>query len=94
MFLVIRRQAGPQFDRSRPLEEQSGWDEHARYMDELVEQGAIVLGGPIGTEGRVALAIEAPSEGDVDALLARDSWSGSHLVTETLEPWTLRLDGR
>jgi hypothetical protein len=94
MFLVIRRQSGPQFDRSRPLEEQSGWTEHADYMDELVESGVIVLGGPVGTDDRVALAIEAPSEEDVDAALARDSWSGSHLETESIEPWTLRLDGR
>jgi hypothetical protein len=94
MFLVIRRQSGPRFDRSLPLEQQSGWDEHARYMDELVEQGFIVLGGPIAGDGRVALAIEARSEAQVHATLERDSWSGSHLVTESVEPWTVRLDGR
>jgi hypothetical protein len=94
MFLVIRRQSGPQFDQSRPLEEQSGWDEHADYMDELVDSGVIVLGGPVGTDFRVALAIEAPSEEHVTEVLARDSWSGSHLETESIEPWTVRLDGR
>ena len=44
MFLVVLRQSGPEFDRSRPLEEQSGWSEHAAYMDGLVDDGFIVLG--------------------------------------------------
>ena len=38
MFLVVLRQSGPEFDRSRPLEEQSEWEAHAAFMDELVEE--------------------------------------------------------
>ena len=56
MFLVVLRQSGPDFDRSRPLEEQSGWAEHAAYMDGLVDDGFLVLGGPLGGEGHVAHA--------------------------------------
>ena len=44
MFLVRLRQAGPEFDHSRPLEQQSGWEEHAAFMDGLVADGHIVLG--------------------------------------------------
>ena len=47
MFHVILRQAGPEFDPALPLEQQTGWDEHAAYMDSLVEAGHIVLGGPL-----------------------------------------------
>jgi hypothetical protein len=38
--------------------------------------------------------VEAESEADVRATLARDPWSGSHLVVDAVEPWTIRLDGR
>ena len=62
-------------------------------MDDLVDAGFIVLGGPL-TDGRVAHAIQAESEAAVRATLARDPWSGSHLVVDTIEPWTIRLDGR
>jgi uncharacterized protein YciI len=93
MFLVIVRQSGPAFDPSRRLGAQSGWDEHAAFMDDLVDAGFIVLGGPL-TDGRVAHAIQAESEAAVRATLARDPWSGSHLVVDTIEPWTIRLDGR
>jgi hypothetical protein len=30
----------------------------------------------------------------VRATLARDPWSGTHLVVASIEPWTIRLDGR
>ena len=91
MFLVIVRQAGPEWDASKPLEGQSGWEAHATYMDDLVDAGFIVLGGPLADDGRVAHAIEADSQDSVRATLARDPWSGSHLVIDTITPWTIRL---
>jgi hypothetical protein len=94
MFLVVVRQSGPEFDRSRPLEEQSGWAEHATFMDGLVDAGFIVLGGPLAGDGRVAHAVEAESEDAIRATLARDPWSETHLRIDTIEPWTIRLDAR
>ena len=94
MFLVIRRRSGPEYDHARPVEEQSGWVEHAAFMDGLVDAGFVVLGGPLADEHRVALAIEAESVDAVDTMLDRDPWTGSHLVTDAVEPWTIRLDGR
>jgi uncharacterized protein YciI len=94
MFLVILRQSGPEWDGSRPMEEQSGWAEHAAYMDDLVDAGFIVLGGPLASDRRVAHAVEAQSEDAVRATWGRDPWSETHLVVDTIEPWTIRLDGR
>jgi uncharacterized protein YciI len=93
-FLVMVRRAGPQWDRSRPMEEQSDWDAHARFMDGLVDAGFIVLGGPLADEERVAHVVEAESEHAVRATLARDPWSETHLLIDSVEPWTLRLDAR
>jgi uncharacterized protein YciI len=94
MFLVVLRQSGPEFDRSRPLEEQSDWDAHASYMDELVDAGFIVLGGPLADEGRVAHAVEAESQDAIRAAFARDPWSETHLRVDSIEPWTIRLEAR
>jgi hypothetical protein len=49
MFAVRLKRGGP-WDWSRDLREQDGWDEHARFMDALVDEGFIVLGGPLGGE--------------------------------------------
>ena len=94
MFLVVVVRAGPEWDPSLPLEQQSGWDEHASFMDGLVDAGFIVLGGPLADEHRVAHAVEAESEEAIRATLARDPWSGTHLVIDTIDPWTIRLDAR
>jgi uncharacterized protein YciI len=94
MFLVVLRQSGPEFDRSRPLEEQSEWEAHAAFMDELVDAGFLVLGGPLAGDGRVAHAVEAESQDAVRAAFARDPWSESHLQVDSIEPWTIRLDSR
>ena len=94
MFLVMLRRSGPEWDASLPLEEQSGWEAHAAFMDGLVEEGVIVLGGPLSDEHRVAHAVEAESEDAVRATLARDPRSRGHLVVDTIDPWTIRLDGR
>jgi|SRR5829696_4364268 len=94
MFLVVLVRSGPEWDASRPLEDQSGWDEHAAFMDGLVDAGFIVLGGPLADELRVAHAVDAESEEAVRATLARDPWSGTHLRVGSIDPWTIRLDAR
>jgi hypothetical protein len=93
MFLVRLRQAGPEFDHAKPLEQQSGWTEHATFMDGLVEDGHIVLGGTL-PNGHTAHAFQAASEEELRAIWARDPWYESHLVLESVEPWDIRLDGR
>lgn len=94
MFLMVLRRTGPQWHKSRSFEEQSQWLEHAAFMDSLVDQGFVVLGGPLADEERVVLAIEADSEDDVRATLAGDPWSDTHLVIDSIDGWTIRLDGR
>ena len=94
MFLVLLRRSGPQWDPSRPMEKQSDWDAHAAFMDGLVDAGFIVLGGPLADEHRVVHAVEAESEEAIRATLSRDPWSETHLRIDSIEPWTIRLDGR
>jgi hypothetical protein len=89
-FLVIRTQTGPAWDASKPMEEQTLWREHAGYMDELTERGFFLFGGPT-VAFRVPFAVSAPDEETLRAELARDPWHESHLVIESIEPWTIRL---
>ena len=94
IFHVVVHRSGPEWDSSKPLEEQSGWPEHASFMNGLVDDGFIVLGGPLADEFRVVHVVEAESEAAVRERLAGDPWAGSHLVVDAVEPWTLRLDSR
>ena len=94
MFLVTVLRSGPEWDPALPLEGQSGWDEHAAFMDGLVDDGFLVLGGPLADEQRVVHAGGGGLARGVRETLARDPWSGTHLEVDSVEPWTIRLDGR
>src|SRR3954468_11739583 len=93
-YFVVLRRVGPDWDAARPMEQQAGWQAHADFMDALVKRGFVVLGGPLADEERGVLAIEADTVDSVRETLAADPWSGSHLVVDAVEPWTIRLDAR
>jgi len=90
IFLVIRRQDGPEWDPAKPMEAQTLWREHADYMDALTESGFFLFGGP-SRSPRVPFAVSADAEDELRAELARDPWHESHLVVESVERWTIRL---
>ena len=94
MFFVVIRRRGAEWNPQLPMELQSEWPEHAAYMDQLVNAGIVVLGGPLADEERVVLAIDADSEEAIRGMLAEDPWNGSHLVIDSIDEWTIRLDGR
>jgi hypothetical protein len=79
---------------AQPLEHQSGWDEHASFMEGLVEAGFVLLGGPLADEHRVVLIFDAASEDEVRCVLGQDPWSESILTIESIDGWTIRLDAR
>jgi hypothetical protein len=91
-FAVRLEHAGP-WNFAKGLREQEGWDEHAAFMDDLVGQGFIVLGGPL-SEREILHAIRADSEREVRDRLAQDNWAANGMLTITsIEPWTVLLDG-
>jgi uncharacterized protein YciI len=91
-FLVFRGK-GPSWDRSKGRREQKGWDEHAAFMDGLVKDGLVVMGGPIGDgEGEDTLqVVEAESEEAVRERINDDPWGEDMLVTKSVEPWQVWL---
>jgi hypothetical protein len=90
--VTVEHTAG--WDDSRSLREQDGWDEHAAFMDALVDDGFIVLGGPIGDGSRVLHAVFADDPEVIRARLEADPWNGSLLRIASIEPWTILLDAR
>jgi hypothetical protein len=93
-YFVVMREQGPAWDGTRGIRQQQGWDEHAAFMDALVDDGFVVLGGPLGDGHRALLVVEATDEGAVRASLEPDPWTSAHLLEiGMLEPWTVWMDG-
>lgn len=93
-FLVQLRRSGPQWDPASPLREQPRFADHAAFIDRLVEERVILVGGPLADEERVVYLVRADSEEEARArAVDADPWSGTHLVLEAIDGWTLLLDG-
>jgi uncharacterized protein YciI len=93
MYFLVKRAHGVAWDPTRLRREQRGWDEHAAFMDDLLDGGFVMLGGPVGEgDGDYALlVVEAESAAEVRARLAEDPWGEEMLATESVEPWTIFL---
>jgi hypothetical protein len=95
VYFSVRLIRGGPWDFAKDLREQDGWEEHARFMDALVDDGFIVLGGPLQGDREILHAICAESEEEVRTRLAADNWArDGRLTISSIEAWTILLDGR
>lgn len=89
---AVRVERGGPWDWSRDLREQDGWDEHARFMNGLVADGLILLGGPLEGDREVLHVVSASSEDEIRAAFAEDNWARNGMLTITsIEHWTILL---
>lgn len=91
LFAVIRTR-GPCWNDGAPLEGQEDWRGHADFMNALVTDGFVVLGGPLTGTRDVLLIVRAESQQQVEARLAADCWTVKDLLrTREITQWELRL---
>jgi hypothetical protein len=94
-YFALTLTHGPGWDAARPIREQPAWDEHAAFMDGLVNDGFIVVGGPLGNGDRTLHLVAADGPSQIEARLARDPWATMQLLEiGSIEPWALWLDSR
>jgi uncharacterized protein YciI len=93
-FVVISS-AGQKRDHSKSTREQPLWDEHAAFIDELVADGFILMGGPFVEEGGSMLIVNADDEGEVQEKLKGDPWmKHGVLKLESIKRWQIFIDVR
>jgi hypothetical protein len=89
---VVRRARGGPWDWSKDMREQVDFDEHARFMDGLVEERVVVLGGPLEGDREVIEIWWADSEEAIRARLAEDVWAKNGMLgVVSIERWTILL---
>ncbi|MBO0807227.1 MAG: hypothetical protein J2P32_02860 [Actinobacteria bacterium] len=92
---AVRLVHGPGWDPARPIRDQHSWHEHAAFMDRLVDDGFIILGGPVGDGEETLHVAEAADESEIRARLAEDPWALAGLLRiGSIERWALWLDSR
>jgi len=91
LFAVIRSR-GPAWNDSLPLDDQVEWTAHAAFMNGLLEEGVIALGGPLEGTPDVLLVMRATDAAEIAERLAADPWTRNGLlIVKQICPWWLRL---
>jgi uncharacterized protein YciI len=86
---------GPNWDEHLEIRQQQSWNEHADFMDGLVREGFILLGGPVGDNRQTLHVVEAVDEDEVRRRMSDDPWSHIQLLeVGEIRPWSLWLDMR
>jgi uncharacterized protein YciI len=94
VFLAISS-AGPNRDFSKGTREQPLWDEHAKFIDQLVDKGFILMGGPLEDEGGALLILNAQDGNEVREKLKNDPWTiHGILKLESVKRWEIFIDNR
>ena len=84
--------AGPKRDLSKGSREQAFWDDHAAFIDGLVEAGLIRLGGPF-EDGGAMLVVRADSENAVREMLNSDPWYANDILQlASIRRWEIFID--
>lgn len=92
---MILSSAGPNRDPAKGAREQRYWDEHAAFIDGLVEEGFILLGGPLSDEGGAVLVVYAEDEREVREKLKVDPWYVNGILRlESVKRWEIFIDER
>ena len=93
-FVVISS-AGPSRDLSKGTREQPFWDEYAEFIDQLVAEGFIFMGGPLLDEGGSLLIFNAEDENEVREKMKSDPrLKHGILKQESIKRWQIFIDER
>ena len=92
-YHLVTLAKGPAWDHSRSVRTQAGWDARTPFMDALVDEGIVVLDGPVDSaDGDAAvLVVDVDDEPTIRARLAADPWSDTVLTVKRVEPWSIWL---
>jgi uncharacterized protein YciI len=96
---VVVSSVGPNRDQSKGVREQPFWDDHAAFIDQLVDDGFILMGGPLldrdGLPQGALLIVKAQDENEVTEKLKDDPWYEQGILKlESVKRWEIFIDVR
>ena len=92
--VVLRLAPGPTWKSGLP-EEQPGWEAHAEFIDDLIERGVFIMGGPYaGKLGSMSLW-EGMNAAEVRDVMRDDPFVRNGVFEiEDVADWTVYVDTR
>jgi uncharacterized protein YciI len=92
--VVLRIRPGPAWTRGLP-EEQPGWDAHAEFIDDLIERGVFIMGGPYADRLGSMSLWEGVNANEVRRVMESDPFVLNGVFEiEDVADWTVYVDTR
>lgn len=93
--IMVRWKFGPAWVERRSVRDQPFWMEHAAFMDEIFDDGKVVLGGPFADGTGSMVIFQGLAQEEVASLIAKDPFvTQGVFVLGELKQWELFLDAR
>jgi uncharacterized protein len=90
--LVVRFRAGPTWS-SGSVREQPDWDAHAEYVDDLIERGIFVMGGPFADDSGSQSLLEGIDVEEATRILQEDPFMKNGVFElDEIRQWTIFVD--
>ena len=90
--VVVVWRAGPAW-KSGGVREQPGWDAHAEFIDDLIENGTFVMGGPFADNSGSMSLLEGVDADEARQIVADDPFVANGVfVLEDVREWDVFVD--
>ena len=90
--VVVVWRAGPTWT-SGGVREQPRWDEHAAFIDALIEDGTFVMGGPFADNSGSLSLLEGVTADEAREIIAKDPFvENGVFVLDDLREWDVFVD--
>jgi uncharacterized protein YciI len=90
--VIVRFRAGPTW-KSGGVREQPEWDAHAEFVDDLIERGIFVMGGPFSDDSGSMSLLEGVDAAEAEQLIADDPFMKNGVfVLDEIREWTIFVD--
>jgi uncharacterized protein YciI len=90
--VIVRWRAGPAWTTGAP-EDQDGWDEHAEFIDGLIDRGIFVMGGPYVDNSGSHTLLEGVSVEKARELVLQDPFVANGVFElEDVREWNVYVD--
>ena len=92
MRVVVVWRAGPTWT-SGGVREQPGWDEHAEFIDALIEKGTFVMGGPFADNSGSLSLLEGVIVDEAKRIISEDPFvENGVFVLDDVRAWDVFVD--
>jgi uncharacterized protein YciI len=90
--VLVVFKAGPAWG-SGPPEDQPAWEAHAEFVEELIEEGTFVMGGPLSDYSGSVNVLEGVTAAEAADLLATDPFVANGVFeVDSIRDWTVYVD--